>query len=135
PSKYQTESTPCITAAGTIVRPGVVATNFLPLGTIVSINDTRYIVEDRMNSRYKGYYMDIWFPSTSQALEFGRKKLDIIILEYGKPGDVIVTPTPVPQVIEEKKSMWNTLADTATLIGQFLTTKADPNRYDVSCSQ
>ena len=81
--------------------------------------------------------MDIWFPSTSQALEFGRQKLDITIVDYGKPGDVIVTPTPspVPQFVEEKKSVWNTLADTATVIGKLLITKADPNKYDVSCSQ
>jgi 3D (Asp-Asp-Asp) domain-containing protein len=135
PSKYQTDGSPCVTAAGTTVRPGVVATNFLPMGTILSIEDKKYIVEDRMNSRYKGYYMDIWFPSTSQALEFGRRKLDITILDYGKPGDVIVTPNPAPQDVEVKKSIWSTLADTATVIGQFLTTKADLNRYDISCSQ
>src|SRR5258708_6012855 len=98
PSTYQTDGTPCITAAGTTVRPGVVATNFLPLGTIVSIESKKYIVEDRMNSRYKGYYMDIWFPSTSQALDFGRKKIEITIVDYGKPGDILETPSPTPVI-------------------------------------
>lgn len=46
-SPYQTDSTPCITAAGTRVRQGVVASNFLPMGTILEINGERYIVEDR----------------------------------------------------------------------------------------
>ncbi len=138
PSKYQTDSTPCITAAGTTVRPGVVATNFLPLGTIVSISNKKYIVEDRMSSRYKGYYMDIWFPSTSEALDFGRKKLDIIIVGYGKPGDSITSPTPTPIVQAEndsKKSIWNTVADSVLFIERFLVSKVDPNHYDVTCSQ
>ncbi len=140
PSKYQTDATPCITAAGTIVRPGVVATNFLPLGTILEISGDvqRYIVEDRMNARYKGYYMDIWFPSTSKALEFGRKKLDITIVAYGKPGDPLILPTPTPAVPIEsssKKNIWNSVADSAVLIGKLLMSKTDPNHYDVTCSQ
>ncbi len=86
PSPYQTDSTPCITAAGTRVRPGVVATNFLPLGTILDINGEKYIVEDRMSPRYAGYYLDVWFPSTSEALVFGRQGLSITIVGYGQPG-------------------------------------------------
>ncbi len=130
-SPYQTDATPCITAAGTTVRPGVVATNFLPLGTIVSIGEKKYIVEDRMNARYDGYYMDIWFPSTSEALEFGRKKLTITITGYGEPGDVLEEPTPVPSVSPEpEKTIWRTITD-------FLVTKTynDPNRYDVNCAK
>lgn len=129
-SPYQTDATPCITAAGTTVRPGVVATNFLPLGTIVSIGEKKYIVEDRMNARYDGYYMDIWFPSTSEALEFGRKKLTITIVGYGEPGDVLEEPTPVPSVAPEpEKTIWRAIAD-------FLVVKTykDPNRYDVDCT-
>lgn len=122
-SPHQTDSTPCITAAGTTVRPGVVATNFLPLGTIISIDDKKYIVEDRMNSRYGGYYLDIWFSSTREALEFGRKKLDITIEEYGEVGAEL-TPSPTPEA-PKKKRFW------------FLFTKTynDPNKYDVDCSQ
>ncbi|MCE9643322.1 MAG: hypothetical protein K8Q97_03330 [Candidatus Andersenbacteria bacterium] len=140
PSKYQTDANPCVTAAGTIVRPGVVATNFLPLGTILAISGDvqKYIVEDRMNARYKGYYMDIWFPSTSKALEFGRKKLDITIVAYGKPGDPLILPTPTPLVqpaSSSKKNIWNSLADSAVLIGKLLMSKTDPNHYDVTCSQ
>ncbi len=139
PSPYQTDATPCITAAGTTVRPGVVATNFLPLGTVVSINGENYIVEDRMNSRYSGYYMDIWFPSTSEALEFGRKKMDITIVAYKEPGENIrPTPLPSPEVREEEeRTIWEVLSSPITAFTGFLTTKTynDPNAYDVDCSQ
>lgn len=122
-SPYQTDATPCITAAGTTVRPGVVATNFLPLGTIVSIEDKKYIVEDRMNSRYNGYYLDIWFASTREALEFGRKKLDITIVAYDEPGaNLSPSPSPTPEV---KRSFWQL----------FTRTYNDPNKYDVDCTQ
>ncbi len=136
PSPYQTDATPCITASGTRVRDGVVATNFLPIGTIVSIRDKKYIVEDRMNARYKGYYMDIWFPSTSEALEFGRKKLEITIVAYGKAGDALQEPvaTPAP-VIEEQKSFWRSVADSMYLFGQLIATRtfSNKNKYDVDC--
>lgn len=137
-SPYQTDATPCITAAGTTVRPGVVATNFLPLGTIVSIDDKKYIVEDRMNSRYAGYYLDIWFPSTSEALEFGRKKLEIKIVEYSKPGvEINPTPTPSPVVAEApKKTVWQSVGASVSFLGDFLFTRSyDPNKYDVDCSK
>jgi len=141
PSKYQTDDTPCITAAGTTVRPGVVAANFLPLGTIIAIDNVKYIVEDRMNSRFKGYFIDVWLPSTSEALDFGRQKLEITIVAYGKPGDMLVSPTPTPskilqQITElEQESIWNTIGNSAVLIGRLLVSKVDPNRYDVTCSQ
>jgi 3D (Asp-Asp-Asp) domain-containing protein len=120
-SPNQTDATPCITAAGTTVRPGVVATNFLPLGTIISIDGEKYIVEDRMNSRYNGYYLDIWFPSTREALDFGRKKLDITILAYDEPGAEL-SPSPLPQ--QEKKWFWQL----------FTRIYNNPNTYDVDCT-
>ena len=139
-SPYQTDSTPCITAAGTRVREGVVATNFLPLGAILEINGDKFIVEDRMNSRYAGYYMDIWFPSTSSALEFGRKKLDITIVGYGEPGDE-VRPTPEPVVPEnqtqeaENTSVWQRFTNQIASITSYLSTRKaeDVNKYDVDC--
>ncbi len=136
-SPYQTDSTPCITAAGTTVRPGVVATNFLPLGTIVSIDEKRYIVEDRMNSRYDGYYLDVWFPSTSEALEFGRKKLDVTIVAYDKPGAEL-SPSPSPIVAEApSETFWQSVTSSASALGTFLFTRTynDPNRYDINCTE
>lgn len=130
-SPYQTDNTPCITAAGTRVRQGVVATNFLPLGTILSINGDYYIVEDRMNPRYAGKYLDIWFPSTEAALEFGRRALEIQVVEYGSPGqDLEQLPPQKPNVL--KRASLRFMA-----ISSFLASAvpANVNRHDVDCSK
>ncbi len=133
-SPYQTDATPCITAAGTRVRPGVVATNFLPLGTILEINGLQFIVEDRMNSRYAGYYMDLWFPSTSSALTFGRKKLEITIAGYGKPGQEIRSDE-VAQAPVQEKGFLDRVRDQLSSIGELLGAKsaAELDRHDIDC--
>lgn len=70
----QTDSSPFITASGTAVRHGVVATNFLPLGTRIRFpqlyGDKVFIVEDRMNARYYKHF-DIWMEETADAKNFG----------------------------------------------------------------
>lgn len=134
PSPYQTDSSPCITAAGTKVRPGVVATNFLPMGTILEIAGEKFIVEDRMNSRYEGYFMDIWFPSTSSALEFGRKKLNITIVGYGDPGDN-VRSVSTDSAQAEDKGFWSRLKNKLVSGAEYLTTKVtgNVNKHDVNC--
>ncbi|HLC49008.1 MAG TPA: hypothetical protein VJI96_01320 [Candidatus Andersenbacteria bacterium] len=136
PNPKHTDSTPCITASGTRVREGVVATNFLPLGTIISINNKPYIVEDRMARRFNGYYIDIWFPSTSKALEFGRRKLEITIVAYGKPGAAL-TPTPAQKITEsEQERLRESLISSIFSLSKKLFSKTyDPNKYDVDCSQ
>lgn len=77
---WQTDSTPFITAWGTKVRDGIVAANFLPMGTRVRIpelfGDKIFVVEDRMNPRYY-YHMDVWMGDTGQARNFGRKYVKI----------------------------------------------------------
>ncbi len=137
-SPYQTDASPCVTAAGTVVRPGTVAANFLPLGTIISIDDKKYIVEDRMNARYDGYYLDIWFPSTSEALEFGRQDLEITILGYGTPGDDIAVDSLEKEVaVEPKKGIWESITSPASKIVELLFTRtySNPNKYDVDCTK
>ncbi|MBI2642516.1 MAG: 3D domain-containing protein [Candidatus Wildermuthbacteria bacterium] len=73
---WQTDDTPFITASGTQVRDGIVATNILPMGTKIKIPDLYgervFVVEDRMHPR-KNYQVDIWFPEYSDALNFGAK--------------------------------------------------------------
>lgn len=81
----QTDLDPFVTAAGTIVRDGVVANNMYPFGTKIRIpeiyGDKVFVVEDRMN-RKKGYYhIDIWFASYGEAKNFGVKRTHIEILE------------------------------------------------------
>ncbi|OGC04219.1 hypothetical protein A2276_06410 [candidate division WOR-1 bacterium RIFOXYA12_FULL_43_27] len=73
----QTDSTPWITASGTRCREGVIASNFLPLGTKVMIEgfgNQVFTVEDRMNKRYYKK-IDIWFRHYNDARKFGIKKI------------------------------------------------------------
>lgn len=79
----QTDGDPFTTASGTQVRDGVIAANFLPIGTIVKIGTRQYVVEDRLNSRYNGTLRtDIWMPTTEAALIFGVRNstLEVISL-------------------------------------------------------
>lgn len=80
----QTDDTPFITAAGTPVREGIVAANFLPMGTKIKLpgiyGDRIFVVEDRMHPRKK-YMVDIWFASYTEAKEFGAKLTYVEVLE------------------------------------------------------
>jgi 3D (Asp-Asp-Asp) domain-containing protein len=82
-SPDETDSTPYITAMGTEVHDGIVATNILPFGTKIEIpslfGDKIFTVEDRMNRRMKDV-MDIWMPSKSKALRFGANYANIVII-------------------------------------------------------
>jgi len=73
----ETDNTPFITAAGTQTRDGVIASNLLPFGTKVRIprlfGDKIFVVEDRMNKRMGNFQVDIWFPSSELAKNFGIK--------------------------------------------------------------
>ncbi len=77
----QTDSTPFITASGTHVHDGTIASNFLKFGTKVRFpslyGDKIFIVEDRMKSNVK---VDIWFPTRQEAKNFGRKWIEMEIL-------------------------------------------------------
>jgi 3D (Asp-Asp-Asp) domain-containing protein len=82
---WETDSTPFITASGAVVEDGVIANNILEFGTKVRIpelfGEKIFIVKDRMNSRKDNYYIDIWFPSYWEALNFGVKRTYIEIVE------------------------------------------------------
>lgn len=90
---YQTDGSPCITADGTDVcrryfetqSIDTVAANFLPIGTrlrIPSLFPTLvFTVRDRMNPRYSYGYMDIWLPTKADAVQFGRRSVEIEILD------------------------------------------------------
>ena len=81
----ETDDDPFITAAGTWVREGIIANNYLPFGTKVKIpelyGDKIFTVEDRMNRKKGNYHVDIWFASYWDAKEFGAKRTYIEILE------------------------------------------------------
>jgi len=84
-SPSETDDTPFITAAGTLVKEGIVASNLLPFGTEIRIpeiyGDKIFVVEDRMSWRKGEYHIDIWFSSYWEALNFGTKRTYIEILE------------------------------------------------------
>lgn len=79
----QTDSSPFITASGTYVRDGIIATNFLPFGSVVKIpdiyGDKLFVVEDRMNQRYTTR-IDIWFSEREAALQFGKRTVVVEVL-------------------------------------------------------
>ncbi len=81
----ETDDEPFITAAGTWARDGIVANNFLPLGTKIRIpelyGDKVFVVEDRMSWKKGNYHFDIWFPSYWEAENFGAKFTYVEILE------------------------------------------------------
>lgn len=83
-SPWETDDSPFITAAGTQVREGIVATNILPFGTKIKLpelyGDRIFVVEDRMRED-RNYHIDIWFPTYWQAKNFGVKRTYIEILE------------------------------------------------------
>lgn len=82
-SPEETDSSPFITASGTYVRDGIIAANFLPIGTQVKIpalyGDKIFVVEDRM-AKKNSHKVDIWMPSKAHALQFGVKRAEIIVL-------------------------------------------------------
>ena len=95
----QTDATPFITASMTRVRPGVIA---LSRDLIRRYNpdapfeygDRVYLeghgvfsVEDTMNKRYSRR-ADIWFASTSDAIEFGKKELTLSLVAASGGGGI-----------------------------------------------
>ena len=73
----QTDDTPFITADGSHVRDGIIASNFLPFGTRVKLpdvfGDKVFEVHDRMNTRYNGKsIIDVWMESREEALAYGK---------------------------------------------------------------
>ena len=80
--KHQTDDSPYVTAVGTPVRDGIVAANFLPIGTVVRIpdkfGDKLFVVEDRMNERFS-FQVDVWMADHNEAKKFGMQFLKLEI--------------------------------------------------------
>lgn len=73
------------TASGAGVRRGIVAADprILPLGTRIQINagsySGTYTVADT-GGAVKGRILDVWVPSCSEAIRFGRKNVTVSVL-------------------------------------------------------
>jgi 3D (Asp-Asp-Asp) domain-containing protein len=80
----QTDASPFITASGTHVHDGTIASNFLPFGTKVKFpdysGDKTYVVEDRTARRFSDR-ADIWMTSRGAAMSFGRQSLTMVVVE------------------------------------------------------
>ena len=79
----ETDDTPFITANGTRVHDGIVASNILPFGTKIQIpalfGEKIFTVEDRMSKRI-GNTIDIWMPTKLDAVDFGVTHTSVIVL-------------------------------------------------------
>ena len=71
------------TAAGTLVRRGVIAVdpNVIPMGTRVFIPGYGEAVAEDTGGAIKGNHIDIAFDTHKEALTFGRKNLEVYIME------------------------------------------------------
>jgi 3D (Asp-Asp-Asp) domain-containing protein len=96
------------TASGKPVSRGLIAadTSVLPLGTRVRVDagtfSGEYVVADTGGS-VKGRRIDIWTPTSGEALRFGRRAVKLTVLSFGgkrpKSRSVrprLVNPVPVP---------------------------------------
>jgi 3D (Asp-Asp-Asp) domain-containing protein len=78
-----------ITRSGIYVRPGVIAADprVLPLGSVVQIKaggwSGVYTVEDT-GRLIKGNIIDVWLPTTREAMQFGRRNIKLHILRLGR---------------------------------------------------
>lgn len=78
----QTDDTPYLTGLGTSVRDGIVAANFLPIGTVIRFPDKFgekiFVVEDRMSEKF-GLQVDIWMSNLEKPKKFGIQYLKMEI--------------------------------------------------------
>lgn len=91
------------TASGRPVSRGLIAADprVLPLGTRVRVEagsfSGEYLVADT-GGAVKGRRIDIWTPSTREALQFGRRAVKLTVLSFGgkraKPASASVAKTP-----------------------------------------
>lgn len=83
-SEDETDSDPHITASNQEVHEGVIANNCWPFGTRLAWGGKIFIVKDRMNARYECNHVDIWHRTAEEAIQFGKQRSNLVVLEYGK---------------------------------------------------
>ncbi len=80
-----------ITRSGVPAAPGLAAADpaVLPLGTLVQVEGARhrgiYRVMDT-GRLVKGRIIDIYMSNLQQAINFGRQKVTVSVIRYGRPG-------------------------------------------------
>jgi 3D (Asp-Asp-Asp) domain-containing protein len=85
-------------AAGTGSRAGVVAADpeILPLGSRIRVSEAgqysgEYVVEDTGRA-IKGHELDLYLPNDREAQTFGRRRVQVEVLERGKGNRRAATP-------------------------------------------
>ncbi|KAA0206706.1 hypothetical protein EDM68_01220 [Candidatus Uhrbacteria bacterium] len=83
----ETDADPFVTADGSDVRDGIVATNVLPFGTKVRLptvfGDRIFTVHDRMNARYS-YRIDVWSNDLTKAKQYGvKRRIPVEVVDWG----------------------------------------------------
>lgn len=85
------------TASGRGVSRGLIAADrrVLPLGTRVRLDagpySGEYLVADT-GGLVRGRKIDIWMPSTGEAMRFGRRTVKLTVLTYGRRRSTTATP-------------------------------------------
>ncbi len=82
-SPEETDDTPNLTASGQFTGPGTIACpSRFKFGTLIQIENRIFKCNDRMNIRYRNSnHFDVWTEEKSDALRFGRQKLQVFVLE------------------------------------------------------
>ena len=98
------------TASGAAATQGIIAADprVLPLGSRVRIEagsySGEYLVADT-GGAVRGKRIDIWTPSTRDAMRFGKRAVKLTVLQLGgKRGQSASRPRTVPPVLETTKS-------------------------------
>ena len=105
----ETDDTPELAADGTCTYFGMIASNFLPIGTKVRIptqfGDKIFTVHDRMNKRYT-YRIDVWMAQKKDMRQFGIKRnLPVEVIEWG------TGETNWKHLVGKKRGMCHRLAE------------------------
>jgi 3D (Asp-Asp-Asp) domain-containing protein len=97
------------TASGRYVTRGLIAADprVLPLGTRVRLEagsfSGEYLVADT-GGAVKGRRIDIWTPSTREALQFGRRPVKLTVLSFGgKRARPVVVATPAGESFRPRR--------------------------------
>lgn len=77
-----------ITASGKKAKPGTLAadTRYYPMGTVIYVPGYGYgVVEDRGGDIKGPQRLDLFFPTHSEALQWGRKRVHAVVFPPGTP--------------------------------------------------
>jgi 3D (Asp-Asp-Asp) domain-containing protein len=103
------------TASGVNVRTGIAAADpdLLPVGSVIQINN----LADKYNGIYtvmdtgpkvQGRHIDVYMWSCNEALQFGRRRMDVTVLRLGwnpnATGLDLVSPTSSSGVVDKPPS-------------------------------